>query len=538
MFSLAHLSSWLAGGARLGYEGRPMLHKDRQEAPGKATRRDWIGLAVLAIPCLIYSMDLTVLYLALPEIVADLKPSAAGLLWIVDIYGFMVAGALVTMGTLGDRIGRRKVLLAGAVPFAATSILAAYATSAEMLIFARAIQGLAAATLAPSTLSLIRNMFHDPTERASAIGVWVASFSAGAAIGPVFGGIILAHFWWGAVFLINVPVMLMLLVVGPILLPECRDPDAGRMDLVSAAQSVVAVLAVIYGIKHLAESGWALVPLLSIAAGLAVGVMFFRRERRIAEPLIDVRLFAVPAFTAALATNVLGLFVVLGTFLFITQYLQLVLGMGPLEAGFWMAPSGIVFALGSLAAPTLVRRFAPSRVIATGLLFSAAGFALLTQIGSTSSPWLLLCGMLIFCTGMSPIASVTTELVLSAAPPERAGAASAISETSFEVGGALGIAVLGSLFMFVYGRTLLSGGLENLPANAVDRARNGLGGAIEAAHALPADQAARLLTTARAAFVHAFEVTSAASAAGAVVAALVAARMLRQARLAPHGLGH
>src|SRR6185436_15379660 len=193
------------------------------EVPAKATRREWIGLAVIAIPCLIYSMDLTVLYLAVPEIVADLRPSAAGLLWIVDIYGFMVAGALVTMGTLGDRIGRRKVLLIGAAAFGITSVFAAYSTSTEMLIVARALQGLSAATLAPSTLSLIRNMFLDAQERAFAIGIWVASFSAGAVVGPVFGGFILAHFWWGAVFLINVPVMLMLLILGPILLPEFRD---------------------------------------------------------------------------------------------------------------------------------------------------------------------------------------------------------------------------------------------------------------------------------------------------------------------------
>src|SRR6185312_4330492 len=320
----------LPGGAAPG--SRPMQHNVAHVGP-KASRRDWIGLAVIAIPCLIYSMDLTVLYLAVPQIVADLKPSAAGLLWIVDIYGFMVAGALVTMGALGDRVGRRKVLLIGATAFGFTSVLAAYSTSTEMLIGARALQGLAAATLAPSTLSLIRNMFLEPQERAFAIGIWVASFSAGAVIGPVFGGIILAHFWWGAVFLINVPVMLMLLILGPVLLPEFRDPEAGHMDPLSAAQSVVAVLGVIYGIKRLAEDGRALLPIVSILVGLAVGVIFFRRERRLADPLIDLRLFSAPAFSAALATNVLGLFMVLGSFLFITQYLQLVLGMGPLEAG-------------------------------------------------------------------------------------------------------------------------------------------------------------------------------------------------------------
>ncbi|MEO8420201.1 MAG: MFS transporter [Hyphomicrobium sp.] len=501
----------------------------RQEALPKATRRDWIGLAVIAIPCLIYSMDLTVLYLALPEIIADLKPSAAGLLWIVDIYGFMVAGALVTMGTLGDRIGRRKVLLIGAAAFGVTSVFAAYSTSAEMLIFARALQGLSAATLAPSTLSLIRNMFLDAQERAFAIGIWVASFSAGAVIGPVFGGIILSHFWWGAVFLINVPVMLMLLLLGPILLPEFRDPKAGRMDVVSAGLSVIAVLSVIYGVKRLAEDGWALLPIASIVIGIAVGAFFFWRESRLADPIIDVRLFSTPGFSAALATNVLGLFMVLGSFLFITQYLQLVMLMGPMQAGLWMAPSGIAFALGSMAAPILVRRFKASHVVAIGLLLSAAGFAALTQIADAQTPWLLFAGMMAFCIGLSPIGAITTDLVMGAAPPERAGAASAISETSFEVGGALGIAVLGSLFTFVYGRTFLAADYAGLPAAAIERARDGLGSAVDTASSLSSEQAAQLLAIARSSFVYAFEVTSAVSAVCALLAAVFAVTLLRNA---------
>jgi DHA2 family multidrug resistance protein-like MFS transporter len=500
------------------------------DAPRRATRRDWIGLAVIAIPCLIYSMDLTVLYLAIPEIVADLRPSASQLLWIVDIYGFMVAGALVTMGTLGDRIGRRKVLMIGAAAFGLASLFVAFSTSTHMLIAARALQGLSAAALAPSTLSLIRNMFLDPKERAFAIGIWVASFSAGAVVGPVFGGIILSHFWWGAVFLINVPVMLMLLVLGPMLLPEFRDPKAGHLDIVSAGLSVVAVLGVIYGIKRLAEDGWAVLPLLSILVGLVVAVVFFRREQRMANPLIDVRLFSTPGFSAALLTNILGLFMVLGSFLFITQYLQLVLLMSPLQAGLWMAPSGIVFALGSVAAPRMVRLYQPARVIAIGLLLGAAGFAALTQIGGTTTPWLLFFGMLTFCTGMSPVGAVTTDLVMSAAPPERAGAASAISETSFELGGALGIAVLGSLFTFIYGHAFLGADHGALPAAAILQARDGLGAAVDAAYSLPDAQAADLLAIARKAFVHAFEVVSAVSTVCALIAAYIAATMLRGQR--------
>jgi DHA2 family multidrug resistance protein-like MFS transporter len=292
---------------------------------------------------------------------------------------------------------------------------------------------------------------------------------------------------------------------------------------------------VIYGIKRIAEDGLALLPVASILVGLAVAAIFFRRERRLADPLIDVRLFAAPAFSAALATNVLGLFMVLGSFLFITQYLQLVLGMGPLEAGLWMAPSGIVFAFGSMAAPVLVRNFHPSTVIATGLLLAAIGFAMLTQIGPNGTPWLLFAGMLIFCIGLSPIGATTTDLVMGAAPPERAGAASAISETSFEFGGALGIAVLGSLFTFLYGRAMAAADLKALPASALESARDGLGGAVQAALALPSEQAAQLLETARAAFVHAFHISSAVSAAFTLLTAGLAMRLLRDVGVGKSG---
>src|SRR5687767_5285473 len=241
------------------------------DAP-RATRREWIGLGVIALACVLYVMDLTVLHLAVPQISEDLRPTSAQLLWIIDIYGFVIAGSLVTMGTLGDRIGRRRLLLMGAAAFGAASVLAAFSVSAQMLIVSRALLGLAAATLAPSTLSLLRNMFHDPRQRTFAIGVWIASFSAGGAIGPLLGGVLLEHFWWGSVFLVGVPVMLLLLVLGPMLLPEFRNPEAGRLDPFSAILSLGAVLGVIYGLKQIAEGGLAGEPLLVIAAGLAAGV--------------------------------------------------------------------------------------------------------------------------------------------------------------------------------------------------------------------------------------------------------------------------
>jgi len=496
-------------------------------AGNRAGPREWTGLAIVVLPCLIYSMDLTVLYLAVPQIAADLNPSAAQLLWIVDIYGFLVAGSLVTMGTLGDRVGRRRILLIGAGAFAATSVLAAYSTSAEMLIAARALQGIAAATLAPSTLSLIRNMFHDPVERTRAIGLWVAAFSAGAAIGPVVGGVILEHFFWGAVFLINVPIMLALILVGPLLLPEFRDEDAGRMDVVSAVQSVLTVLAVVYGLKEIAENGWSLSPILAIAGGVLIGVVFFRRQRRLSDPLIDVSLFRAPAFSAALVVNIVGLFMLLGSFLFIVQYLQLVLGMGPLEAALWTAPSGLVFAGGSLAAPVLVRNFQPVTIITCGLLLAAVGFALLTQLSNVASPWFLLAAMLTFCVGLAPFGTITTDIVMTAAPPNRAGAASAVSETSFEFGGALGIAVLGSILAAVYRIEMSAVSFEGVAPEAIEAARDTLGGAVAAAQTLTAEPGSRLVDAAREAFVHAFEVTAGISAVASVLAAFMAARILR-----------
>lgn len=506
-----------------------MSHACKPEVPRKATRRDWIGLAVVVIPCLIYSMDLTVLHLAVPQISAEFRPSAAQLLWIVDIYGFMVAGALVTMGTLGDRIGRRKVLLYGAAAFGAASAAAAAAPSAELLILARALQGLAAACLAPSTLSLIRNMFLDDRQRTFAIGIWVAGFSAGAVIGPLFGGVLLSHFNWHSVFLINVPIMGILLVLGPLLLPEFNDPDAGRMDILSAVQSIAAVLLVVYGMKSIAEDGLHVLPVLAILVGAAIGALFFRRQKTLPDPLIDVRLFAVPAFSAALGINALALFMITGMFLFIAQYLQLVQGMAPLDAGLFTAPAGMVFATGSLAAPVLVRHFRPGRVIACVLLVSAAGFALLTQLSTATNLSLLFVGMLVFCSGMAPVGAITTDLVMTAAPPERAGAASAISETSFEFGGALGIAMLGSILTAVYRKSMEAAALPDIPAALREGAAETLGGAVGAAQALAAADGAELLSAAHQAYTYAFEVTAAVSAGCALLAAFIAAALLRGA---------
>ena len=495
----------------------------------KAGRREWIGLAVIALPCLLYSMDLTVLNLAVPHLSADLRPSNSQLLWIVDIYGFLIAGSLITMGTLGDRIGRRRLLLIGAVAFGAASILAAFSTSAEMLIVARALLGVASATLAPSTLSLIRNMFLAPEQRTVAIGVWIASFSAGGAVGPLLGGLLLEHFWWGSVFLVNVPVMLLLLVLGPVLLPEYRDPDAGRLDLASAALSLVAVLATIYGIKQIAEDGPGWHSALAILAGLGVAALFVRRQNRLDDPLIDLGLFRSVPFSAALAVNLLGFSVAFGTFLFIAQYLQLVLGMGPLEAGLWTAPSAVGFIIGSQLAPMIVRQTRPAFVMAGGFLVAAAGFGVLGLVGGPHGLAALVTGYVLLSLGLAPVFTLATDLIVGTAPAERAGAAAGIAETSSELGGALGIALLGSVVTAAYRSGVTNAGPSGLPAEAMEAARDSLGGALAAAEQLSGPTGVALAAAARGAFGQAFELTAIICAAVAMAAAVVAAVTLRQA---------
>jgi MFS transporter, DHA2 family, multidrug resistance protein len=488
----------------------------------KATRREWLGLAVIALPCLLYSMDLTVLNLAVPHLSADLKPSSAQLLWIVDIYGFLVAGSLITMGTLGDRIGRRRLLLIGAAAFGLASVLAAFSRSAEMLIATRALLGVAGATLAPSTLSLIRNMFLDPQQRTVAIGIWITSYSVGGAIGPVLGGVLLEYFWWGSVFLLGVPVMLLLLLVGPVLLPEFRDPAAGGLDPLSAVLSLAAVLSIIWGLKQIAQDGPGWIPAGSIAAGLTLGVVFLHRQRTLADPLIDLRLFRASGFRTSLATYMLGTFVVFGAFLFTAQYLQLVLGLSPLHAGLWMLPFFVSFVVGSMLTPRIVRRVPPGYAIGGGLILAALGFGLITQIDGTSGLPLLVAGSIVYSLGLAPVFTLATDLIVGSAPPEQAGAAAAISETSSELGGALGIAIFGSIGTAVYRIQMADAVPPGVSHEVAEAARGTLGGALAVAQRLPEQLGAQLLGTARQAFTQALEVTTAISAAVTIAAAVMA----------------
>ncbi|HSK93392.1 MAG TPA: MFS transporter [Candidatus Angelobacter sp.] len=494
--------------------------------PARATAREWVGLSVLALACLLYVMDLTVLHLAVPALSADLQPSSSQLLWIIDIYGFLVAGSLITMGTLGDRIGRRKLLMIGAAAFGLVSLMAAFSVSAEMLIVARALLGIAGATLAPSTLSLIFHMFTDERERRIAIGVWIGSFSAGSAIGPVLGGIMLELFWWGSVFLLALPVMVALLVLGPRVLPEYRDPNAGRLDLVSAGLSIAAILAVIFGLKELAVAGATPLAIGPMIGGAALGVVFVRRQRRLVDPMIDVNLFRIPTFNTALATNFLSIFVMAGYFLFVAQYLQLVVGLSPLAAGLWSLPSAIAFVAGSQLTPRIVGRVRPARLIGFGLMLAAAGLLMILGVGSVGGLPTLIAASIVMSIGLAPVFGLTTELIVGSAPAEKAGSASGISETGSELGGALGIAALGSIGVAIY-RGRLTDTLDGtVPADALAAARDTLGGAVAVAAELPADAGGALLAAARDAFVAGMHVTALVGAVVAVMLGIVALRVL------------
>lgn len=521
----AIVSSALRDAAPLAAAPGAALHGGHEAAP-RATAREWLALAVLALPCLVYAMDLTVLNLALPAIAAALKPSASQLLWIVDIYGFFVGGFLITMGTLGDRFGRRALLLVGAAAFALASLAAAFATSAAMLIVWRALLGIAGATLAPSTLSLIRHLFDDAEQRRFAIGVWVASYSLGGVIGPLVGGVLLQWFGWGAVFLAAVPVMGLLLVIGPLLLPEYRDPHAGRIDLPSVALSLGTVLPAVYGCKRIAELGPDTLAFAALGAGLALGVAFVRRQRGIDYPLVDLTLFARPAFGGAIAVYALTCLAMFGIWFFVAQYLQNVLGLSPLAAGLATVPSSLAFVAGSLLCPRIVRAVGTRATLVWGLALAAAGFVALALAHGAHALAVVVLSMTVASLAMAPTITLVNELIIGTAPPQRAASASALSETSAEWSGALGIALFGSLGIAVYRHRLAPLLPEALPADLAAQALATLGGAVAAARQLPAPLGQSVRAAAGDAFGAALSLTAAGSALTLAAASVIVARLV------------
>ncbi|MFF4185877.1 MFS transporter [Streptomyces sp. NPDC001691] len=481
-------------------------------ASRRAGRREWTAFVVLLLPLLLVSMDVSVLYFALPSISRELAPSATQQLWIIDVYAFALAGLLITMGSLGDRIGRRKLLLFGAAAFGIASVTAAYATSAGMLIASRALLGLGGATLMPSTMGLVRTMFRDDKQRSRAIGVWSGAMAGGIALGSVMSGIMLEHLWWGSVFLINVPAMVLLLVLAPLLVPEFKDPAPGKFDLLSVPLSMGAVLPVVYGLKEFAADGFSTPSALCVVAGLLLGAVFVRRQRTRRDAMISRELFRPGrGFGAAISLNTIAAFAMMGSAYFTTQYLQSVLDMSTLRAALWSVAPSLAIGAAAPTASALAQKVNRAYVVAAGCVLGAAGYALLALAG-TDSLWTVLAAAAVIGMGIVTVMALVSDMALASAPVAKAGSAASLLETGQELGGALGMAVLGSIGTAVY--------RSDLPASAPAAARETLGAAVAGA-----DRA--LASLAQQAFVHGMQDAAVGGAVVLLVAAVLAAGMLR-----------
>ncbi|MBB4891135.1 DHA2 family multidrug resistance protein-like MFS transporter [Streptomyces olivoverticillatus] len=509
------------------------MHPHDETASGpRAGRKEWTALAVLMLPLLLVSMDVSVLYFAVPFIARDLQPSGTQQLWIFDIYGFVLSGMLLTMGALGDRIGRRKLLLIGATAFGAASVAAAYAQSPTMLIVCRAVLGIGGATLMPSTLALVRNMFRDAKQRATAVAIWSAAMASGISLGPVLSGFLLNHFWWGSVFLVNLPAMLLLLILGPLLVPEFKSPPTGRrFDLLSSLLSFAAVLPVVYGLKEMAADGFAAGPALSIAAGLAVGALFVRRQRTAEEPMISPELFRGRGFGPAVGVNAVAMFAMAGFTVFSTQYMQLVLGKSPLEAALWCLIPSVAVGGAAPAATALVRKGVDrAYVIGGGFAVAAVGYLAALAAGATSGIWVILVSAGIVAVGIVTVMSLITDLALDTAPPHRSSSAAALLETGQEFGAALGTAVLGSLGTAFYRHDVTDAVPATLPPETFRTVHETLGNALAAAGHLPSPMASAVATAARGAFTTGMHAAAVGAAVAVTAGAVLAPMLLRGVR--------
>ena len=496
-------------------------------APARAGARQWAALVVLMLPVLLVSVDNTVLSFALPEISTALRPSAAAQLWIVDVYSLVLAGLLVAMGSLGDRFGRRRLLLIGATGFATVSVFAAFAPSAEALITARAVLGFFGAMIMPATLSLLRSTFTDRDQRRLAIAVWASGFAAGSALGPIVGGVLLEHFAWGSIFLIAVPVLVPLLIAAPILLVESRDPEPGPFDLVSVLLSLAAMAPVVAAIKLLATHGPGWDVLVLAVVGGASGWLFVRRQLRRPRPLLDVRLFTNSVFAGSVLVNLLAVTSLVGFLFFTTQHLQLVVGLRPLPAALTLLPGLAVMIVAGLVVVPIVRHVRPRTIVAVGLAAAGVAYATVWISGADASVATFVVAFALVGLGVGSAETISNDLIIAAVPADRAGAASAVSETAYEVGAVLGTAVLGSMLTAIYRGTLVVP--EGVPAEAGAAARETLGGAVSAAEGLPASAAASLLDAATHAFDAGLLATAAVGAGIMLLSVLVALTTLRRA---------
>lgn len=422
------------------------------DSTARTSRRAWFGLAVLVLPVLLVSMDVSVLYLAMPTLTHDIHPSATQSLWILDIYGFLLAGLLITMGSLGDRIGRRILLLGGAAVFGAGSVIAAFAVDPTMLIAARALMGVGGATLLPSSLSLISTMFPNPAARARAIGVWTAAFAGGAAVGPIVGGVLLQHFWWGSVFLVNIPVLVLLLVVGPFVLPEHRASTDAPFDVIGVALSMAGILPTVYAIKRATVDGADLLALVTAVVGVGMLIVFVRHEKRTVHPLLDLDLLRNKRFAVAIGSSLIGMMSLAALSYLASIYLQSVTGRDPLAAALLGIPMAVTVFVFSLSAARITEKLGPRNGFIVALGAAAVGNLMLLGIGVDGGVWAYMVGSAIAGIGYGIAFSLVSDVAVSSVDPERAGAATGISETSFELGNALGLALLGSLASLVFQR--------------------------------------------------------------------------------------
>ncbi|MGV9359304.1 MFS transporter [Amycolatopsis sp. NPDC003731] len=499
--------------------------------PSEHGKRAVFGLVILALPTLMMAMDLSILYVAVPALSVDLGANSTEQLWALDIYGFVVAALLITMGNLGDRIGRRRLLLIGAGAFAVVSAVAAYSPSIEVLIAARGVLGIAGATLMPSTLALLNSLFTDKRHHAMAIGAYMSCFMGGIALGPVVGGVLLEHFWWGSTLLLPVPVMVLLVVAAPFLLPEARGGEIrGRIDLLSVVLSLVAILPFVYGVKEIAKNGLTVIAVVALVVGVLAGVIFVRRQSRLAEPLLDVSLFRNRVFASA-ATLMLLMGIMSGYAFLVALYLQSVAGYSPLSTGLWLIAPTFAGMVGSMLAPAFTRRIPPGKVIVAGMIISVLGLVAVTQVGPESGVALLMSGFVVASLGSGPAGALGAGLIMTSAPPEKAGSAAAVSETSGDFGVSLGIALTGSIAAAIY-RSAFS---DPVPGVDAATARESVAGAMSVAHGTPGPAGEELARKAAEAFTDGLNVAAAFGGVVALVLAVVAGISLRH--VPAHGDG-
>jgi len=492
----------------------------------RAGGRAWLALVVLMLPVLLVSVDNTVLSFALPEIAVALAPTGAQQLWIIDVYPLVLAGLLVSMGTLGDRFGRKKMLLIGSIGFAAVSALAAFAPTAGLLIAARALLGLFGAMLMPSTLSLLRSIFHNRDQRRLAIAVWATAFSAGSALGPIIGGFLLEHFAWGSVFLLAVPVLVPLLALAPFLVPESRDPAPGRLDPLSIVLSMATMIPIVYAIKQIAVSGIGVVAVLWALLGLGMGFLFVRRQLRAASPMLDMALFRRGSFSGAILVNLFSVIALVGFMYFVPQHLQLVMGMSPMTAGFALVPAMAAIIVAGLAVVPIARRVPPHVLIPSALVFTVGGYLLVAVVAPGQHLVPLILASMLVGMGIGAAETISNELILSSAPSAKAGAASAVSETAYELGAVLGTAILGGIITAFYRGLLVVP--DGVPAAIGEQARETLAGAYSAVQELTEPAASALWSAATSAFESGVAITSLIGAGLVAVAAVIGAVTLRR----------